>query len=652
MKRVLLFLALATVAYADRLPDWLRLPAVADPRPTGASAWVLHDATILTQERPDLVRRRRRYAHMTLSRAGVKNSLSLEQFTTGVEKLVFAKAWVCSPDGKSVREFGGADFFTVSPTISRWTWDQTTNAYFNPERFLEVGWVFAFEVEIQSEYAMHDYRWQPGSDLPVRSASLEIIPMPGGSVKARSFPENAFPTGGGNSWRVSDLAPNQPDVPAGLQRQRPELCVYLIPTADQNPVTNTWANAATLVRAQMDPKIQKTSEIAAEANRVVGRGNLWERIEPVCRFVQKEVPYLSVYIMTDSLAGYRPHSAAEVLANRYGDCKDKAVLLCSMLDVVGVEARVVLVNSNYPRHNRPEWPSIQFNHAVVAIRATEPVPAGWTTVKSGGAEWVLFDPTNDEIPLGLFPPYNTGGLGLVLAPGVDAPVEIPAIASPTPEQSIEIELQLADDGSAKVSARETRTGLTAADSIHNEETVQQWERRGAYERRITRRLPLAKDLNWSTTKDAKANVWTSHATFEAPSAGKRISRSTLSVSTDLLSAVPDLTPWEEGSEGWVNVTPRAAVRKVTLTPPAGTEFVDVPEDWTLATPAGESSVRIVRTGDKLTVESSLRLTGGVLDRAAYNGTRDLLRATLAAERRPILIRRPTPPAPAPAATKS
>jgi len=183
MKRLFLFLVLCTTANATNLPKWLILPTPDVAPPTEVSEWVLYDDLTITQEDATTVVRRHRRAVMVLSDAAVQSTLCFEQYVVGLENLVSAKAWVTSPDGKKSRAFGGSEFLTYSPRISEWTWDQTTSAYFNPRRYLQPGWIFAWEVEIRSKYGAFDFNWTPECSLPVRFASLEIRPMSDGEVK-------------------------------------------------------------------------------------------------------------------------------------------------------------------------------------------------------------------------------------------------------------------------------------------------------------------------------------------------------------------------------------------------------------------------------------------------------------------------------------
>lgn len=62
------------------------------------------------------------------------------------------------------------------------------------------------------------------------------------------------------------------------------------------------------------------------------------------QFVQDEISYLM-----NGLEGgnYIPQTPAETWVNRYGDCKAKSLLLLTMLTQLGIEARTMLVNSEF-----------------------------------------------------------------------------------------------------------------------------------------------------------------------------------------------------------------------------------------------------------------------------------------------------------------
>jgi transglutaminase-like putative cysteine protease/HAMP domain-containing protein len=83
------------------------------------------------------------------------------------------------------------------------------------------------------------------------------------------------------------------------------------------------------------------------------------------RFVQDEIRYMGVEIGVNS---HRPYSPAVVTQRRYGDCKDKTLLLITMLRALGITARPALVSTTYREHVSDFHPTAGvFDHAIVQV---------------------------------------------------------------------------------------------------------------------------------------------------------------------------------------------------------------------------------------------------------------------------------------------
>ncbi|NCD70264.1 DUF3857 domain-containing protein [Mucilaginibacter agri] len=81
------------------------------------------------------------------------------------------------------------------------------------------------------------------------------------------------------------------------------------------------------------------------------------------RMVQDEVRYMGIEIGQYS---HRANSPQRVYNQRYGDCKDKSLLLASILQAGGIDANIVLVNADIEGHIAQFIPTPNaFNHAVV-----------------------------------------------------------------------------------------------------------------------------------------------------------------------------------------------------------------------------------------------------------------------------------------------
>jgi len=83
------------------------------------------------------------------------------------------------------------------------------------------------------------------------------------------------------------------------------------------------------------------------------------------RFVQDDIRYLGIEMGRGS---HEPRQPAAVLAQRYGDCKDKALLLAALLRELGIEAYPALVNTKLRSHLDGYLPSpFLFDHVITQV---------------------------------------------------------------------------------------------------------------------------------------------------------------------------------------------------------------------------------------------------------------------------------------------
>ena len=88
-----------------------------------------------------------------------------------------------------------------------------------------------------------------------------------------------------------------------------------------------------------------------------------DRVVAALEFVQSQIRYFSVSMGESS---HRPTQPDVVLQRRYGDCKDKSLLLVALLQALGIPAKPVLVDLGRLRGLDSELPSPElFNHAIV-----------------------------------------------------------------------------------------------------------------------------------------------------------------------------------------------------------------------------------------------------------------------------------------------
>ncbi len=108
------------------------------------------------------------------------------------------------------------------------------------------------------------------------------------------------------------------------------------------------------------------AEVRGEAARLAEGASPEQAVLNVIRFVQEEVRYLAVDLGHG--AGVLPSGAGSALRRRFGDCKDKSVLLAALLRALGVDAWPVLVASQWRAAVARLMPSAYaFDHAIVGL---------------------------------------------------------------------------------------------------------------------------------------------------------------------------------------------------------------------------------------------------------------------------------------------
>ena len=135
--------------------------------------------------------------------------------------------------------------------------------------------------------------------------------------------------------------------------------------------------------------------------------------------------------------GVIPRTPAETLKRRFGDCKDKAVLLTALLRALDIPAYVALLNAAEDEPDVEEsLPGFGvFNHAIVVVPGN---PAIW------------IDPTDPYARAGELPVADQGRLALIASPTATGLVRTPRPAPRTTGRSRPARSILADLGRARV----------------------------------------------------------------------------------------------------------------------------------------------------------------------------------------------------------
>lgn len=130
---------------------------------------------------------------------------------------------------------------------------------------------------------------------------------------------------------------------------------------------NSWEEVNTWATKVYDLNDVFNEKIKAEVEKIEAKDFLSQaqKIDRVITFVQDEIRYFG---LESGIGSYQPHLPSKVLTQRFGDCKDKSLLLVSMLKLMDVEADPALVNSNYTKEIINWIPNQNaFDHCIVKI---------------------------------------------------------------------------------------------------------------------------------------------------------------------------------------------------------------------------------------------------------------------------------------------
>ena len=221
-----------------------------------------------------------------------------------------------------------------------------------------------------------------------------------------------------------------------------------------------WARIGNWYTGLAAPRSEGGADLAATARSVAGDGDFMARLSRIADFMQQQIRYVGIEI---GIGGLQPHSAEDIFRSRYGDCKDKATLMITMLDAVGIRSTWVPVDDRRGVVD-PAAPSMIGNHMIMAIE----IPKGYDNPRlqavvraKSGKRYLIFDPTQEYVPVGQLPPYEQGSWGL-LADGPDSQIiQLPVLAPASDTTSRTATLQISADGTLSGNISVLRYGARA-----------------------------------------------------------------------------------------------------------------------------------------------------------------------------------------------
>ena len=275
----------------------------------------------------------------------------------------------------------------------------------------EPGNIVGYEYEVEKQPLFLQDTWSFQEAEPVREGHYSLQLPAGWEYKASwlNHPE-VKPTQAGNNlwqWTVSDVKGirKEPLMPPldGVAGQM-ILCFF---TSSGGPTLNAntdWNMMGKWYLSVVGERVNASPEIKDEVNALTAsKISTLQKMQAIGYFVQHDIRYVAIEL---GIGGVQPHPAPDVFAHRYGDCKDKATLVRSMLHEIGVDSYHVVINDergsvtgDMPAHNG-------FNHVITAIRLPEGLndPSLVATIQHPKlGKLLFFDPPTTSYRLGSCP---------------------------------------------------------------------------------------------------------------------------------------------------------------------------------------------------------------------------------------------------------
>ena len=424
LQTLLCLLVLGGSAAAANAPDWMRA-LVSAPLPVHeekTDAVLLYEERNITVVSTDKIKEQVRVAYKILRPGG--REYGIVAVTVNPQKKINHLQGWCIPAQGSVYEVKDKDAVEVSlPKIEGAQLISDVKAKGMQIPAPDVGNIVGYEYEAEEQPLVLQQSWDFQRGIPVREARFSLQLPSGWEYRAMwlNYPEvRAVPSENNRwQWTVSDVKAirEEADMPP-VEGVAGQMVVSFFPTG--GPAANgfstwqqmgTWYRNLTNGRRDASPEIKQTvTSLTASAKTPL------EKMRAVAAFVQSDIRYVAIEL---GIGGLQPHPAAEVFGHRYGDCKDKATLMASMLHEIGVDSYYVVINAERGAVSS-ETPAYigAFNHVIVAIKLPDGVNdasliAIWQDPKLG--KLLFFDPTDELTPFGQIRGDLQDNYGLLVA---------------------------------------------------------------------------------------------------------------------------------------------------------------------------------------------------------------------------------------------
>jgi hypothetical protein len=450
-------------------PQWMHalvnapLPAYDEK----TDAVLLYSETNVTVISTDKIRTQVREAYKILRPNGREHGTVFVHFNPQ-RKVRSFQAWCIPAQGKDY-EVKDKDAIEVSPNIEGGELISDVKLKVLRIPAPDVGNIVGYEYEVEEQPFFLQDMWHFQDLDPVRESHYSLQLPAGWEYKASWLNhEDVAPTQIGGTlsqWVLHDVKGirREPEMPPRDGVAGAMVVSFFSPGGG---VLNGFANwndmgkwYTNLIGGRTEASAQIKQQVAL---LTASKTTTLQKMQALAAFVQHDIRYVAIEL---GVGGWQPHPAEDVYSHRYGDCKDKATLLRSMLKELDIDTYHVVIYTERGAVT-PQTPAHHgFNHAILAIKLPDDLadPSLIATLQHPKLGKILFfDPTNELIPFGQLPGYLQANYGLLVTRDGGELIELPQ--QPSSMNSIErtATLTLDSKGTLKGEVKEVRLGERAS----------------------------------------------------------------------------------------------------------------------------------------------------------------------------------------------
>ena len=463
------FLVYVPQANAGDAPPWMHalvnapLPAYDEK----TDAVLLYSEINITVVSADKIRTQVREAYKILRPNGRRHG-SVEVDFGPQKKIKSLHAWCIPAQGKDY-EVKEKDAIEVSPNTEGGELISDTKFKVLRVPASDPGNIVGYEFEVEEHPLFLQDIWSFQRADPVRESRYSLLLPAGWEYKASWLNHHEVtPTQAGNNswqWTVSDLKGirREPFMPP-MRGVEGQMVVSFFTSGGSGLNANIdWNMLGKWYSNLVGERVEASPEIKQQVSKLIAsKTTQLQKMQAIGDFVQHDIRYVAIEL---GIGGFQPHSAPDVFSHHYGDCKDKATLVRSMLREIGVDSFHVVINDERGSVTRDMPAHNGFNHVITAIKVPDGMadPSLVATMQHPKLGNILFfDPTNDLIPFGQLPGYLQANYGLLVTPGGGELIELPQQPSSMNSIRRTAKLTLDASGTLRGEVKEARLGERAS----------------------------------------------------------------------------------------------------------------------------------------------------------------------------------------------